>query len=399
MPACDAHTLATLRLALTPGLGPIRAGRCIELFGSAHDVLSASGASLKRVQGIGSVLADRIVAGLRQSQDAAVRELEAAERHGASVIARGSPDYPPLLGELEDAPLVLFCRGSIRSDDADRFLAGIVGSRACTLYGLEQAARFAGSLARSGLTVVSGGARGIDTSAHRGALDAGGRTIVVQGCGLAHAYPPENAELFERIVVEQRGAIVSELPMGTPAVAENFPGRNRIISGLSLGILVIEAGLKSGALITARIAAEEQGREVMALPGRVDSQASRGVLELIRDGGAAPVIEPGDVIHALENAARHHVAGTHDARFVQPLSSGLFNGSGGIDAPVTALSDVQRRIVEALSSPRSADQIAVALGTEVAELRGELTLLELSGRVVRAGGLFELRVDRGGVRA
>lgn len=398
MPRCDEHTLATLRLALTPGLGPIRAGRCIELFGSAQAVLAASSASLKRVQGIGAVLADRIAGGLRQSQDAALRELEAADRHGASIIARGSADYPPLLAELDDAPLVLFCRGSIHSDDADRFPAGIVGSRACTLYGLEQAAHFAGSLARSGLTVVSGGARGIDTSAHRGALDAGGRTIVVQGCGLAHAYPPENAELFERIVGEQRGAIVSELPMGTPAVAENFPGRNRIISGLSLGILVIEAGLKSGALITARIAAEEQGREVMALPGRVDSQSSRGALELIRDGGAAPVIEPGDVIAALENAARHHVAGTHEARFVQPLSAGLFNDAEAVAAPTGALSEVQQRIVDALASPRSADQIAAALGAEVSALRGELTLLELSGRVVRAGGLFELRADRRSVR-
>lgn len=399
MPPLDELSLATLRLALTPGLGPVRAGRCIELFGSPQDVLGASSAVLKRVQGIGAVLADRIALGLRQSQESAERELEAADRHGAFVIARGSAHYPPLLAELDDAPLVLFCRGSIRSDEADRFPAAIVGSRACTLYGLEQAARFAGSLARSGLTVISGGARGIDTSAHRGALDAGGRTIVVQGCGLAHAYPPENADLFERIVADDRGAVVSELPMGTPAVPENFPGRNRIISGLSLGTLVIEAGLKSGALITARIAAEEQGREVMALPGRVDSQSSRGALELIRDGGAAPVIEPGDVIHALENAARHHVGGTHEARFVQPLSKELFCEPGEASASVAALGDVQRRIVEVLTVPRSADQIAAALRTEVSALRGELTLLELSGHVVRAGGLFELRADRRGARA
>ncbi len=385
MPPLDDHAVCMLRIALTPGLGPVRAARCIEAFGSPADLFSASPAALQRIQGIGSVLAPRIAAGLAASRDLADRQRESAARLGATIIARGGADYPPLLAELEDAPLVLFCRGRLSADSDDRYPVGIVGSRVCTLYGLEQSARFAGALARAGLTVVSGGARGIDTSAHRGALDAGGRTIVVMGCGLAHTYPPENVDLFEQIVADDRGAVISELPIETPAVAENFPGRNRIISGLSLGVLLIEAGARSGALITARIAAEEQGREVMALPGRVDSQASRGALELIRDGGAAPVIEPGDVIHTLENAARHHFQGTHEARFA-PSPQGLFHADP--PAPV-GLSPLQQRIVALLTEPASADQISTRLGLEPAALRTELTVLELTRRIERVGGLFQ----------
>ncbi|MCL4221479.1 MAG: DNA-processing protein DprA [Phycisphaerales bacterium] len=381
----DDHALCMLRIALTPGLGPVRAARCIESLGSPAALFTASPAALQRIEGIGSVLASRIAAGLKASADVAARQLEAAGRVGASIVARGAPDYPPLLAELADAPLILFVRGRLSPQDDDRYPVGIVGSRACTLYGLEQSARFAGALARAGLTVVSGGARGIDTSAHRGALDAGGRSIVVMGCGLAHAYPPENADLFEQIVADDRGAIVSELPIETPAAAENFPGRNRIISGLSLGVLVIEAGAKSGALITARLAAEEQGREVMALPGRVDSQASRGALELIRDGGAAPVLEPGDVIHTLENAARHHFEGTHEARFA-PTAGDLVQPE---PLPAVGLSPVQQQIVGLLAQPASADQISARLGLEPSVLRPELTVLELTRRIRRVGGLFQ----------
>jgi len=385
MPAPDDDTYAMLRLALTPGLGPIRTARCIEFFGSAGRVCQASPEQLERVHGIGPKLARSIVPALRASAEAADRQIELAERIGAQIIARGSERYPPLLAELDDAPLVLMVRGRL-CPQQDRYPVGIVGSRACTLYGLEQSARFAGSLARAGLTIVSGGARGIDTSAHRGALDAGGRTIVVMGCGLGHIYPPENADLFDRIVAEDRGAIVSELPFDTPAAAENFPARNRIISGLALGVLVIEAGLKSGALITARVAAEQHGREVMALPGRVDSKASRGTLELIRDGGAAPVIEPADVIASLENAARHHHAGTHTARFVEPLRQ---QTTPDTQPAAVGLTPTQSRIVQALSEPRSADQIAAELGLEITALRSELTLLELSKRVMRVGGRFQ----------
>lgn len=388
--AADPHTLTMLRLSLIPGLGPVRIARALEHLGSPDAILRATAPTLQRVPGIGTKVAASVVGGRDGTLERAHAELEAAARLGARLIARGSPEYPPLLAEIEDAPVVFSIRGRLDAD-GDRFPVGLVGSRSCTLYGLEQAERFAGALARAGLTVVSGGARGIDTAAHRGALDAGGRTVVVQGCGLAHAYPPDNAELFERIVAEDRGALISELPIHTPPQADNFPARNRIISALSLGVLVIEAGRKSGALITARLAAEEHGREVMALPGRVDSEASRGTLELIRDGGAAPVIEPADVVHALENAARHHFEGTHTARFVEPLFKG---DAPPVPPPSAHLSEVQQRIVAALAEPRSADDLARSLGLEPPALRSELTMLELQKRVVRRGSAFALPSGR-----
>jgi DNA processing protein len=379
----DAHTCSMLRLCLTPGLGPVRITRAIDVLGSPDAILKASIPTLRRVPGIGPKVAASITGSRDETLDRAHAEFAAAERIGARLIAKGSPDYPPLLAEMDDSPAVFSIRGRIDPHDLDRFPVGMVGSRSCTLYGLEQAERFAGALARAGLTVVSGGARGIDTASHRGALNAGGRTIVVQGCGLAHAYPPDNAELFERIIAEDRGAIISELPINTAPKAENFPARNRIISALSLGVLVIEAGRKSGALITARLAAEEHGREVMALPGRVDSDASRGTLELIRDGGAAPVIEPADVVHTLENAARHHFDGTHTARFVDPLKPVETEVS-----PVSNLGPTQQRIIESLTEPRSADDLAAALGLELSVLRSELTMLELQRRIVRKGSFF-----------
>ena len=379
----DPHTCSMLRLCLTPGLGPVRITRAIEVLGSPDAILKASIPALRRVPGIGPKVAAAIIQGRDETMDRAHKEFEAADRIGARLIAKGTPDYPPLLAEMDDSPAVFSIRGRLDPHDLDRFPVGMVGSRSCTLYGLEQAERFAGSLARAGLTVVSGGARGIDTASHRGALNAGGRTIVVQGCGLAHAYPPDNVELFERIIAEDRGAIISELPINTAPKAENFPARNRIISALSLGILVIEAGRKSGALITARLAAEEHGREVMALPGRVDSDASRGTLELIRDGGAAPVVEPADVVHTLENAARHHFEGTHTARFVDPLKPVVPEAS-----IVSNLDQTQQRIIELLTEPRSADDLAAVLGLELPVLRSELTMLELQRRIVRSGSLF-----------
>ena len=384
----DPHTFAMLRLRLTPGLGPVRITRAIEYLGSPDAILKAPSQALRRVPGIGPKVAAAITQGRDETMDRALQEFEAADRIGARLIARGSPEYPPLLAEIDDSPAVFSIRGRIDPHDLDRFPVGMVGSRSCTHYGLEQAERFAGSLARAGLTVVSGGARGIDTASHRGALNAGGRTIVVQGCGLAHAYPPDNADLFDRIVAEDRGAIISELPIDTAPKAENFPARNRIISALSLGVLVIEAGRKSGALITARLAAEDHGREVMALPGRVDSDASRGALELIRDGGAAPVIEPADVVHTLENAARHHFEGTHTVRFVDPLKAPPEQVPATTAPPTANLGQTQVRILELLVEPRSADDLAAALGVELSTLRSELTMLELQHRIRRQGSCF-----------
>lgn len=269
---------AYLRFSLADGVGPKLIAAMIEACGDIRSAAEAGPATWKRIPGVGP----KKLAALRAVTDAAIdEELAEAGRLGATLLCPEAEAYPAGLRNLDDAPPVLYVRG--RLEPADAVAVGVVGSRRCTHYGAEQAERFGGLLGRAGLTVVSGGARGIDTAAHRGALAAAGRTIAVMGCGLAETYPPENRELFERIVAEGRGALLSELPMRRGVESRNFPSRNRIISGLSLGVLVVEAALPSGALITARTAAE-QGRDVFAVPGRVDSPLSAGTHQLLRDG-------------------------------------------------------------------------------------------------------------------
>lgn len=313
-----------------------------------------------------------------------------------------------MLAQIPDAPPLLYVRGELHAGTHDRYPVAIVGSRRCTAYGHEQATRFAGALASAGLTIVSGGARGIDTAAHRGAIMAGGRTIVVQGCGLSNCYPTENASLYEDII-RGRGAIVSELPMTAPPEAENFPARNRIISGLSLGVIVIEAQLGSGSLITARQAVEEHGREVMAVPGRVDSSASQGTHELLKKGEAALVTEPKDVLELLETPARHHFQGTHESRYAVAMGSAentdpsLFGSpEGGVaDRGVSVAAAAQRptpadswsnqsaqaAILSALGEPATIDRLCDLTGLSPHELQAELTLLELQGRVRQSRGM------------
>jgi len=384
------HVVDILRLTLTPGLGPITIARLLERAGSPAAACAASEAFLRSLPGLGPAKSAAIALALRDSAPLADAELALADRLGVHLLARGGAGYPPLLADIPSPPPLLYVKGRLLPDDADRFAVGIVGSRGPSAYGIEQSARFAGVLARAGLSIISGGARGIDTAAHRGALAAGGRTVAVLGCGLAHCYPPENAELFEAVVAS--GAVVSELPLGTSPQPENFPARNRIISGLSLGILVIEAGQRSGALITARLAAEDHGREVMALPGRVDSPASRGTLDLLKSGGAALVTDPGDVLAILESPAHHQHRGTHTARYAAPASPqddaesapppALFDPA---PARPSTLSPTQTSILDALDEPSTLDQLGILTGLDSARLRTELTILEVQRRVVREG--------------
>jgi DNA processing protein len=392
------NVFAMLRLTCVNGLGPKLIARLIEVCGSPEAAASASAAELARVKGIGAGRAQDLAAAIRASGDLAQREIDLAEELGVTLLAKGEAGYPSLLDQLPDAPALLYVRGRLAPAGEDRFAVAIVGSRKCTHYGLEQAERFASVLASAGLTIVSGGARGIDTSAHHGSLRARGRTVAVLGCGLAECYPPENKDLFAKII-EGHGAVVSELPLRTPPNAENFPARNRIISGLSLGVLVIEADERSGALITARVATEDHGRESMALPGRVDSPASRGTLELIKNGGAALVTEPGDVISLLESAARHLHEGTHADRYAAVASMALFEDRR-TQAPMRAqpaeesvrpMSERRRLILSALSEPRTTDDLARATGVELHMLRSELTLLEIERAIVRDGPRFALR--------
>ncbi|MEM0984185.1 MAG: DNA-processing protein DprA [Planctomycetota bacterium] len=384
------HARDLLALSTAPGLGPQRVRRLLERFGSPAEVFGRSESELATVLGIGPALARRA----RQSFDTAHRkadeELAQLEKLGGRAVAVGDENYPALLAPLPDAPPVLFVRGDLDAA-LGRYPVAIVGSRDHTHYGHEQAGRFASALATAGLMVVSGGARGIDAAAHRAAMAAGGKTVVVLGTGLGVPYPPEHAGLFDEIADSGRGAIVSELPAQTPPIAQNFPSRNRIISGLSLGVLVIEAGRKSGALITARIAAEDHGREVMAVPGRIDSPHSAGCNDLLRAGGAGLVSDPADVIEQLEQSARFAHDETHAARYraeparTEPARTAPTPPLRPLAAVPLPETEPERSIMQALAEPKTPDQLAETLGLEIAALRTSITTLDLAGLIRREG--------------
>lgn len=405
---------AMLHLVMLPGLGSVRASRLLDAFGGSADrVLGASHAAWCAVPGIGRVTSEKARAAIPSIHAAVAEERERMHASGVRGVALGDPGYPALLTELPDAPRVLFFRGEMGPTEQDpvrdAYPLAVVGSRRCTQYGIEQAERFAGVLGRSGLTIVSGGARGIDTAAHRGTLRSGGRTIIVLGCGLGRVYPPENHDLFERVITERAGAIVSELPMLTEPRGEHFPARNRIISGLSLGVLVIEAGRKSGALITAAMAAEDHGREVMILPGRVDAESIAGSLDLLKRGCGAMVTEPGDVLDLLESPARFAHQGVHADRYADPARAPMVevddpettatsnrasqdgNPDDLPDGPPSASPNDDAQILAALRRDRAGLTFDTLLGNlqwEASRLRTGLTMLELSGRVRRNGSLF-----------
>ncbi len=287
--------LAYLRLSRTAGLGPILINRLV-----AHAGHVQSACELPASEWAAALCVTVERAGAFKSAFARVNIdeiLADCDRLALRIICPTDEPWPPGLRPIPDPPPILFLRGELLRDDT--LAVAIVGARQCTLYGREQAEKFARGLAQAGMTVVSGGARGIDTAAHYGALRAGGRTIVVSGCGLNHCYPPENHELYDEIVKCCRGCIISEMPPGEPPLPKNFPPRNRIIAALSLGTLVVEANLRSGSMITARLAAEDYGREVFAVPGRVDSPASSGTHHLIRSGGAELVESAGDIVESL----------------------------------------------------------------------------------------------------
>ncbi|MEL6739239.1 MAG: DNA-processing protein DprA [Planctomycetota bacterium] len=393
----DARTRRLLALTTVPKLGPVRIARLIAGLGDVESVLHASEAQLARVRGIGPGLSRTIARNLRDADRLADQELARLEACDAEPIAIGEDRYPALLAPLRDAPIILTARGTAATEHDLRAVA-IVGSRRCSAYGIEQSERFAGVFARAGYIVVSGGARGIDAAAHRGALRQGGRTVAVLGCGLARCYPPEHRELFDRIAAEG-GAVMSELPADTPPNADNFPARNRIISGMSLGVLVVEAGERSGALITARMAVEDHGREVFAIPGRIDAPASRGTNALLRDAGAALVTSPEEVVELLDDAAGVARRGLGSGHLSDEAAS-LFSAPER-DAPEsstphpgpspqasTAPADPDHdEVLRALTGPTTLEALSVQTGLAPATLRARLTMLEIAGRVQRSGDL------------
>jgi len=293
----DERSLAIIRLHLTNRVGVVRYKKLLRAFGSPEAALAAPESRLSEVRGIGPKTARDIASARAETAELAERQIELAEEHGAHILTPEDDRYPKALGTIYDPPLVLYIKGDITKRDG--LALGVVGTRRCTYYGRSQAERMSGHMAGLGFTIVSGLARGVDSAAHRGALAAGGRTIAVLGCGLANVYPPENSELADEIA--SSGAVVSEFAMETGPFRENFPRRNRVISSLSMGVLVIEGGLRSGALITAKFA-NEQGRAVFALPGKIDSPQARGPHSLIRDG-AALVRGPEDILDELGPAA------------------------------------------------------------------------------------------------
>ena len=280
-----------IKLIRADGVGPVSFSKLLKRFGSIDRILGASVSELTKTEGIGFKTAERIAA-TRDKFDAA-RELELAHKLGVWIVNSDDERYPVALKQIYDPPPVLYVKGTFTR--ADNLAISIVGSRQCSLYGQEQSSRFAHLLSSSGFTICSGMARGIDTAAHQGALSAGGRTIAVQGCGLANIFPPENKKLFQ--LISESGACISELPLGYEPLSTNFPARNRIIAGLSLGTIVIEAAPRSGALLTSN-AAIDYNREVMAVPGKIDSPLSKGAHQLIKQG--AKLIESvEDVMDAL----------------------------------------------------------------------------------------------------
>jgi len=266
-----------LALSLTPGIGSVLMKRLLDRFMTPEGVFRAPKKALLTIEGLGERVAGEVQKGPQQKL--VERELALLKRVGGRVVTLKDAIYPDRLREIYDPPALLYVRGELREEDA--LSIAIVGSRKTTPYGRWITEKVSQELVRNGMTIVSGMARGIDSLAHLGAISGGGRTVAVLGCGVDVVYPPENRTLFSSIL--EHGAVVSEFPMGSPPEAGHFPRRNRIISGLSVGVVVIQAGEKSGSLITARCALE-QGREVFAVPGNVGAEGSRGTNRLIKEG-------------------------------------------------------------------------------------------------------------------
>jgi len=278
-------------LSLAPGVGSVLFKRLIQAFGSPERVFKTPPTKLARVEGIGP----KVVESLKRFdwKPRVEKEFRSAQKIGARFVTWEDEEYPPNLKNIYDPPPLLYALGSLLPQD--QMAVAVVGSRNPTTYGRAAAERISMGLSRRGITVVSGLARGVDSCAHQGALSAGGRTIGVLGCGIDIIYPPENRELFQRVAAQ--GAVLSEFPLTTPPDSDHFPIRNRIISGLSLGVAVVEATLRSGSLITARLALD-QNRDVYAVPGNVDSARSEGTNRLIKEG-AKLVTRADDILEEI----------------------------------------------------------------------------------------------------
>jgi DNA processing protein len=339
------------------GIGASRLRRLLSHFGSLRQAWAASEFDLAAAG-----LDLRSVGAIAQARRTTTpqAELERLDHAGASALTWNDPSYPRLLRQLDDAPPVLYVKGAIA--EADAWAVAIVGTRQATVYGREVAEMLAGDLARNRITVVSGMARGIDTTAHQAALAAGGRTLAVLGCGVDVVYPPEQRRLAQQIA--ESGAMLSEYALGTPPDAANFPPRNRIISGLSLGVVVVEADERSGALITTEFAAEH-GRDVFAVPGNIFNRTSRGTNRLIQQGAKVVL----DAVSVLEELNLHMVSERVEVAATAPDN------------------DAERTILAHLShEPTAVDDLVRSLDLATEQVTAALSLMELKGMVRQAGG-------------
>ncbi len=376
-----------LALALVPGLGPKLTAALLVRFGSPAAARRATVAELLTVPHIGEKLAPQLAAALRTVNIAP--ELDLMAQFGVRAVPVGWDGYPNPLAAVPAPPPLLYMRGTYTAADANA--VGIVGTRNPTAYGKRVAEALARDLVRAGFTVVSGLARGIDGAAHRAALEAGGRTIACLAGGLSAIYPPEHADLADAIV--NGGCLVTETPMTVSPQPGMFPARNRIISGLSRGIIVVEADIKSGALITATHAAE-QGREVFAVPGPTDSRMSAGCLDLIRKG-ARLIRSAADVIEDLKGIATPEYGSAKPK--LAPAT--LFDDAPAVDSteppvpeppapPQPQLEGTQARVYDALASKRHADELVRELELPPGDVSRTLMQLELKRLIRRLPGNY-----------
>jgi len=343
---------------LVRGIGPARLRMLIDAFGDVERAWLAPAEALYRVGLDRRSLENLLETRARVDLDREVRRVAAV---GAHILTWEDEGYPKLLAEIPDPPPILYVRGELKPEDA--WAVAVVGTRRVSTYGREVTRRLVTVLAQSGVTIVSGLARGVDAVAHQTALEVGGRTIAVLGCGIDLVYPPEHRELARRIAAQ--GALVSEYPLGTQPEPGNFPPRNRIISGMSLGVVITEAGRNSGALITADYAAE-QGRDVFAVPGSILSAGCAGTNRLIQDG-AKPVLDAADILQELNLTM---VAEQKEARQALPTT------------------ETEALILAHLSAePVHVDDLTRAVGLPVAQVTSTLALMELKGMVRQVGGM------------
>lgn len=350
-------------LSMLEGITPRRKCILLEYFGDPSYIWEAGEAELKA----SGLCSPKVILSLtdRNARKNTAAVIERIRKCDADVITLNDKCYPSALKYTADPPVVLYCRGKLRHDEV---CVAVVGSRRATWYGLDMAKRLSRELAGHNVTVVSGMARGVDSQAHIGALESGGRTIAVLGCGVDRAYPPENRELMKRII--DNGAVISEYLPGTEPIPFNFPARNRIISGLSRGVAVVEASERSGSLITADFALE-QGRDVFAVPGNINSAYSAGTNRLIREG-ARIVTSVADIIEELNLE-----------RTAEDMNNSV-RKPGGMDLAGNEKSIAQRLV----SGPVHIDTIARDCGLSIAVASSVLVMLELSGFVEQLPGKF-----------